>query len=135
MIYEATVQFTIVDDKGNDKSVKESVILEDCDTFTEVETEMYDTYDGQPGLDVIAIKRSRLKEIANRRSEDNENIFIAEVCDTIVDDNGDAKETSYKIAFFAQSIDKAKSFIDGYLKQGYDMRLKVLQETKFVNVL
>ena len=135
MIYESTVQFVTSDEKGNDKTKKESVILEECETFTEVEAKMYETYDGHTDLDVIAIKRSRINEIANKRSDDSDYIFIAEVCDTFTDDKGDEKETSYKVAFFAPSIDKAKTFIDEYMKQGYDMKLKSITETKFVDVI
>lgn len=135
MIYEATAQFNYVDDNGNDKSKKESVILLDKDTFTEVEAKMYEQYDGEPGIDIIAIKRSRLHEVANKRSNDNEKIFIADVCDTFTNDKGEEKEIIYKVAFFAESIDSAKSFIDKYLEQGYDMRLKSLTETKFVDVI
>lgn len=135
MIYESTVQFTVVDDNGNDKTKKESVILEDFETFTEVEARMYDEYGGNAGIDVIAVKRSRLKEIANKRIEDKQTIFIAEVCDITIDDKDNEKENAYKIAFFAYSIDDAKRFIDEYLSQGYDMRLKSLTETKFADVI
>lgn len=135
MLYEATVTFTVIDDNGNDKTKKESVILENLDTFTEVEARMYDEYDGNTALDVIAIKRSQLKEIANRRNDENDKIFISEVCDTTVDDKGKEKEMSYQIAFFSPSIDNAKVFIDNYLKQSYNMRMKVLKETKFVDVI
>lgn len=135
MIYESTVTFTVIDEKGNDKTQKESVILEDMDTFTEVEGKMYDEYDGNNNLDVIAIKRSQIKEIANKRNDDNDKIFISEVCDTFTDDKGKEKEISYQIAFFSPSIDSAKAFIDNYIKQGYDMRVKVLKETQFVDVL
>lgn len=135
MIYEATAQFTVVDENGNDKTRKESVILAECETFSEAESRMYDWYDGRTGLDVIAVKRSRLKEIANSRVDEDDSIFTADVCDTFTDDKGNEKENVFKIAFFAQSIDKAKTFIDFYLKQGYDMRLKALQETKFVEVI
>ena len=135
MIYEATVTFIVTDENGKDKNCKESVILENSDTFTEVEGRMYDLYDGNTGLDVIAIKRSQLKEIANSREDDNDSIFIAEVCDIFTDDKGKEKKISYSIAFFSANIDKAKTFIDEYIKQGYDMKLRALEETNFVDVI
>ena len=138
MLYEGTVQFVVTDDNGNDKTRKESVILSDCETFTEAESKLYDEYDtnqGRNGLDITAIKRSRLKEIANSRDNEGDCIFIADVCDTFTDDKGNEKENTYKIAFFSPSIDTAKNFIDQYLKQGYDMKLKSLTETKFVDVI
>ena len=96
---------------------------------------MYELYDGNVGLDIVAIKRSQLKEIANKRSDESESIFTAEVCDTFTDDKGKEKKMSYAIAFFSANIDKAKVFIDEYLKQGYNMKLKALQETNFVDVI
>ena len=135
MIYETTAQFTKADKKGNGKTFKEQVIVDGLDTFTEVEARMYSEYNGQCDLDVIAIKRSRLKEIANKRENLDDRIFIADLCDTFIDDNDNEKETIYKIAFFSQSIDKAKNFIDQYIKQGYDMKLRGLKESKFVDVI
>lgn len=135
MLYEGQVSFVVTDDNGNDKNRRESVIIENLETFTEVEARLYEQYDGERGLDVTAIKRSRLKEIANKRIEDKQSIFIAELCDTFTDDNGNEKENTYKIAFFAYSIDDAKKFIDEYMQHGYDMRLKSLTETKFADVI
>ena len=135
MIFEGTVSFAFTDDKGNEKQKKESVILDNCDTFTEVEGKLFELYGGQPGIDVTAIKRSRLKEIANTRNDGEEKVFVAELVDIFTDDKGNEKDNIYKIAFFAGSIDGAKTFIDDYMKQGYDMRLKSLTETKFADVI
>lgn len=131
MLYEATMQFAIIDDKKGDyKTVKEAILVDNCDTFSEVEGTILEQCHERFQLDVVAIKRSRIKEIANIRKADVDKIFVAEVCDII-----DEKELTYKIAFFSPSIDKAKTYIDGYLKQGYGMLLKGLKETKFADVL
>ena len=135
MIFEGTVSFAFTDDKGNEKKKRESVIIDGLDTFTEVETRLYNQYDGESELEVTAIRRSRIREIANKRAEGRTTIFIAELCDTFTDDKGNEKDNIYKIAFFAGSIEGAKTFIDDYMKQGYDMRLKSLTETKFADVI
>lgn len=133
MIYEATFAYDTIDAKGKEKRVKESVIIGNAELFSEVESTVleYSTYDN---TDVTSIKRSAIKEIANTGNDDDI-IFKATVADIFTDDNGKEKETNYQIAFFAHDIAHAQKFIEEYLKQGYDMRLKEIKETKFSTVL
>lgn len=135
MIYESQITYLSLDKKGNERKVKENFIIENASDFTEVETMMYNNFDGYKELDVTEIKRSKAKEIANSRSNDNERIWLAEVSDTYTKDNGEEYEIKYKIYFFASTSDKAHSFISEYLKCGYDMQLVSMKLTKFNDVL
>ena len=135
MIHEATISYVKIDEKGNDKQVKEKFIVDGCETFTEVEDKMFGQFGGYTALDVTAIKRSRLSEIANQRTLDADKIFIADVCDTFTDDNGVEKEIKYSVALFAETIDGAHNFMREFLNQGYSMQLVSLKETKFVDLI
>ena len=84
MIYEATISYAIIDKNGNDKTVKESYIFENTDTFAEVETMAYETFGTLSAIDVIAIKRSRLQEIINNRETETQSVFTVDVADTQV---------------------------------------------------
>ena len=135
MIYEATITTTVVDDKGNDRSLKRQFILENFETFSEVEQKLYDEFGLEAGFEVSAIKISRLKEIANTRDTDDDNIYVAELQDSFTDDNGVEKTIKYKIAFYSKTFDTAKLFISQYAKQGYNLELVGLKLTKVKDVL
>lgn len=134
MIYEASVQYTGRDNDGNDITVKEKYVLEDEPSFSSVEERLYKIFLDKD-FDVTAIKRSKIKEIANRRVGQEDLMWIAEVQDVFHDDAGNEKYTKYKILFYSRTFDTAKTFITEYIKQGYDMTLISLKLTKFIDVL
>lgn len=136
MIYESTISYVGINDKGNDVVVKESYILQNKESFGDVENTMISEFgDILTDMDVIAIKRSRIKEVANSSTDNDDKIYLATIADIFIDDNSNEKEIKYVIALFAKTFDSAKAFISEYLKQGYNMQLKSLKETKFIEVL
>lgn len=137
MIYEGTIQYVTIDKNGNDKNNKCSYIIEQAETFGEVETKLYEEFDGQTALDVTAIKRSKLREVVNMRSTDEEKVFIADVASTFIDeDTEEEKVTIYKMALYAENYDVAYKRITEYLKQGYnDLEIVSLKKTSFIDIL
>ncbi len=134
MIYEASVQYTGRDNDGNDVTVREKYVLEDEPSFSSVEERLYKIFLDKD-FDVTAIKRSKIKEIANRRVGQEDLMWIAEVQDVFHDDAGNEKYMKYKILFYSRTFDTAKTFITEYIKQGYDMILISLKLTNFIDVL
>lgn len=133
MIFEATIKYKLLTEKGEEKEVKESFIIENAELFAEVEQMLYSlNYDD---MKVTAIKPSKIMEVANARQQTSDLIFIAEVQDTFLQDDGSEKYTKYKMVFFAPSIESAYSFIREYVKQGYDMKVVSLKESNFIDVL
>ena len=135
MIYESTVQFTTVDAHGNDRVVKQRFIIKEAMLHGEAEGITYKECHEQTDIDVIAVKRSKIKEILNKRQSDTDYIFIADVADITTDENGEEKELVYKMAFYANNADNAFNFIMAYLRQGYNMTLVGLKKTKFAEVI
>ena len=135
MIYEATISYAIIDKNGNDKTVKESYIFENTDTFSEVETMAYETFGTLSAIDVIAIKRSRLQEIINSRETETQSVFTVDVADTQVNESGEEVELVYKVVLFAENIDDAYAKAKEYLKQGYGMYLVAIKKTRFKDVV
>lgn len=136
MIYEATLQYTGRDNRGNEKTIREKYVLDNEDSFSTTEQHLYNefaaTYDN---IDVVDIKRSKIKEIANTRSNDDDLIWLAEMQDIFVDDEGNQKAIKYKIAFYSKNYDTANAFVTEYAKQGYDMAMIGLKLTNFKDVL
>lgn len=136
MIYEVTTTRIIIDKNGNDKQLKESYIVYEVETFAHAENVLYDYLEGSTDLDVIAVKRSKLREIANQRSSDEDKIFIADVADTFIDEeSGEEKVNIYKIALYARNYDVAYVNITEHLKQGYNLELVSLKKTNFIDIL
>ena len=83
MIYEVKVQYKKMDDDGMEKLFKDAYAVEDFELFAEVEGYMQNFFDidNIHDFDVTDIKRSRIKEVANAREDENDKVFMAEVKD------------------------------------------------------
>lgn len=138
-MYEIQITFVKVDSKGNDRNIKESLILEHAESFSDAEQIGYDYGSGLAGLDVISIKRSKLKEIVNEKpfNDDTCKIYIAQIVDHFVDmETEETKDIKYSVALFAHDMKEAHQAIEQYMKQGLeDMDLVGIKETKFNGVL
>ena len=133
MFYEGTIKVTKMDEKGNDKEVKESFIVENAELFGEVEQKLLKLYNGE--CEVIAIKRANIMEIVNQPSEDSK-IFKAKLISIFVDDKGKEKETSYYVLLFAKDTEQAIAIMKMYVESGLqDLGIKAIVETKFLEVL
>ncbi len=138
-MYEIQITFVKVDSKGNDRNVKESLILEHAESFADAEQIGYDYGSGLTAIDVVSIKRSKLKEIINEQPSGDETckIYIAQIVDHFVDmETEETKDIKYSVALFAHDMKEAHQAIEQYMKQGLeDMDLVGIKETKFNGVL
>jgi hypothetical protein len=134
-MYEIQITFVKVDSKGNDRNIKESLILEHAESFSDAEQIGYDYGSGLTGINVVAIKRSKIKEIANERTSEDEKIFLATLVDVFHNDDGSEKEMKYTIAFFSKNMATANVYINEYAKQGYNMSITKIVESKYDAVL
>lgn len=130
MMYEAQISYV-----SEEKAVKEWLVVENEELFKDVEDMLYDTFNGLSELDVMAIRRSKIKEVANNRQSQDDLMWLAEVRDVFLTDEGNEKEMKYKILFYAKTFDAAKAFMAEYLTQGYNMELIGLKLSKFSDVL
>lgn len=138
-MYEIQILYVTVDPKGNDRNTKENLILEHAESFADAEQIGYDYGSGLTGLDVISVKRSKLKEIVNERpfNDDTCKIYVAQIVDHFVDlETEETKDIKYSVALFAHDMNEAHQAIEQYMKQGLeDMDLVGIKETNFTDVL
>lgn len=135
MYYEITTKVTRLKDDGTEKEVTERYIT-DCLTFEEAEKKGMETYsaDNTDG-DVIAVKRSNIKEIVNE-NEDKEYYFKATIVDVFIDDNEKEKELKYYVLIRANDLGEATTKANEYMRQGLDdMRLDGIVKTKILELL
>lgn len=137
MIFESTITFVKVDNKGNDKVVKNQFIHESAELFGEVEAKLYEYYGTLADFNVVAIKKSKITEIVNHRVEEGERIFIADLAQYFVDEETEEeKVTMYKMALYANNYDEAYKRILEYLKQGYEgLEVVSLKKTNITDIL
>ena len=136
MIHEVTITFTAPNNKGDEKVVKEQYLVENRNLFAEVEDAMYVEFDGAQDLDVVSIKRSKIREIANTCTNNlEEKIYVATLVDVFLNNDGTEKEIKYQIAFYSTSMSAANAFINQYVSQGYKMKIAAIKETKFEGVI
>lgn len=138
MIWEANIVYVEKNGKDDeskkgDNVKKEQYLLENYETFSEVEKKLLAEF-GET-TEIMVIKKSRLKEITNESDEKNNKIFIASMEDVRTDDNGKEKVLKYTIALFSSDISHATKFMENYIQEGYDMHFTGIKETKFVDLI
>lgn len=114
-----TTKVSRVKDDGTEKEVTERYIT-DCLTFEEAEKKAMETYsaDNTDG-DVIAVKRSNVREIVNE-NEEKEHYFKATIVDTFIDDKTEKeKELRYYVLVRADHIGEATEKVNEYMRQGF----------------
>lgn len=136
MYYEMTTKVSRQNDDGLVKEVSERYIT-DCETFAEAEEKAMETYsaDNVNG-DVVAVKRSNVKEIVNE-GEEKEHYFKATIVDTFIDDKTEKeKELRYYVLIRANDLGEATAKANEYMRQGLqDMRLDGIVKTKILELL
>lgn len=136
MYYEMTTKVTRVKDDGTEKEVSERYIT-DCETFAEAEQKGMEAYsaDNTDG-DVVAVKRSNVKEIVNE-NEEKQHYFKATIVDTFIDDKTEKeKELRYYVLIRADDLSEATAKAKEYMRQGLqDMRLDGIVKTNILELL
>lgn len=136
MYYEITDRVKRVKDDGTEKETSERYIT-DCLTFAEAEQKGMEAYsaDNTDG-DVVAVKRSNVKEIVNE-NEEKQHYFKATIVDTFIDDKTEKeKELRYYVLIRADDLSEATAKAKEYMRQGLqDMRLDGIVKTKILELL
>lgn len=138
MIFEATIKFKAFDEKGNKKEKKESYVVENVEFFSEVEKILFQILfqlADDEDSEILSIKKSKIREIANKPEDNDDKLWLSEVKDTFIADDGSEKPIKYKILFYSKTFESANKFIQEYMQQGYDMALVGLKLTNFREVI
>lgn len=121
MYYQIDIKRTVMDNKGNDRSITEKYITM-CELLGEAEMKGYTEFNGE--CDVTAVKRlPNLREFVNERSDESGTyLYLATLEDKFVNDDGE--ESS------------ANVLLNEYLKQGMNsIELVGVKRTKFVDLI
>lgn len=134
MFYEISSRRVVIDRKGFDKFITEHFLVGDTELFSEAEQAGLELYNGEN--DIVAIKRSNLKEFVNKRRDDDENIFIATIELISNDGKDNESKTKFEVALFAYRVDNAMSIIMDYMKGiAQDHSLIGVKKSKFLDLI
>ena len=134
-MYEGTITFVTTDYKNNEKTVRQSLVVENAESFADAESQLYEYGSVLEAIDVVALRRSQIKEIINTRKSDKDLLWMAELQDIYLAEDGEEKQIKYKVLLFANKFDNAKSIMSEHVKQGYSMEIVSIKKTKFKDVL
>ena len=85
---------------------------------------------------VIAIKQSKIKDIVNSRTSEDDDIYYATLESFYMSESGEEKSSKNDVALFAKDMTDAKAKLDSYMKQGLsDMAVVKIVQTKFLDVI
>ena len=133
---EATFSSVLVKDDGSERKVTEKYIIDNGLSFTDAEDILLSLFGNDAkDFEILSIKKSKVREIVNTRQSDDDLIWLAEMMDVFLTDEGDEKQMKYKVLVFAKTFDNAKVIMSDYMKQGFNMSLISLKVTGFLDVL
>ena len=134
MYFEVTSRRNIVDYKGNDKTITEKYLVENCQLCSEAEYKVTEELNGENY--VVAVKQVNIKEFVNESTNDDECIFIAVIESETVDEDGEIAASKHTVGLYDTTLEKATTRLIEYMKQGLeDMKIISLKKTKLLGVL
>lgn len=134
MFHEVTLKRVIVDQNGDDKLLNERYLTENKEVLSESE---YATLQLFPECDVTCIKVSTLLEFINKRENEKQFIYLINLEQKFLDENGKEITTKYAVGLFCENLQKASSIALEYAKEsiGGDMELVSVRKTKFIDII
>jgi peroxiredoxin len=138
MFHEVIVRVTAMNAEGVEKQKTERYFTQGKLVLAESESAVMEyLIPYSSNTDVICIKQSKVKEFANNRTGDEQDIYIITLEDTFVNmDTGEKSSTKYDIGLFAKSVPDATKKAEEYCKQGLtDLSIVSIKKTKWIDIL
>ncbi len=131
MLYEITLTHEIETPKGVTKQVCERYLY-DAELVAECEARALEEI---PDCDVICVCRSKIVEIINENVREGA-FYKAKITETTVNEDGSESSKSYMVLCNAETLPKATSVFQEYIKQGLEnMELTNITKTKIIDIL
>lgn len=130
MLYEVSSKRTIVDKNGADKVITENFIVTSCMLFGEAETAVLAM---DVTSDVVSVSRSNISDFANKRTNEDEKIYIVNI-----ERHDDVLEKTVKVvvALFAIDMTSATKIANDYVSKAiYDETLVGIKKSKFIDII
>lgn len=130
MIYEVVSRRIQVDKKGNDRSVTEKYLINNCMLCSEAEEKILGYFNNEN--DCISVKVANLSEFINNRGDEDDSIYFSSIeiyCEG-------TKAASYTLGVFACSVEDATEKTNKFLKESLeDYVIVSVKRTRYVEFL
>ena len=136
MFYLGKIKRTITNNDGFDKEITEKYLVRNADSFGDAEHQLL--YEFNNECEVVDLKQyTKLMEVANERSNDDERLFKVIIVSLFIDENtGDQKEQKYDTLFWAKDVADANKKSNDYINQGMtDMFVHSIIKTKITDIV
>lgn len=136
MFYLGKIKRTVMDKDGFDKEIAEKYLVNNAETFGDAENQLFIEFNNE--CEVVDLKQyTKLMEVANERSNDDEKLFKVVIVSVFVDENtGDEKEQKYDTLFWAKDVPDANKKSSDYIKAGMnDMFVHSIVKTKILDII
>lgn len=131
MLYEITLTHEIETPKWVTKQVCERYLY-DAELVAECEARALEEI---PDCEVICVCRSKIVEIINENVREGA-FYKAKITETTVNEDGSESSKSYMVLCNAETLPKATSVFQEYIKQGLEnMELTNITKTKIIDIL
>lgn len=131
MLFEITLTHEIETPKGVTKQVCERYLY-DAELVAECEARALEEI---PDCEVICVCRSKIIEIINENVREGA-FYKAKITETTVNEDGSESSKSYMVLCNAETLPKATSVFQEYIKQGLEnMELTNITKTKILDIL
>lgn len=131
MLFEITLTHEIETPKGVTKQVCERYLY-DAELVAECEARALEEI---PDCEVICVCRSKIVEIINENVREGA-FYKAKITETTVNEDGSESSKSYMVLCNAETLPKATSVFQEYIKQGLEnMELTNITKTKIIDIL
>ena len=131
MLFEITLTHEIETPKGVTKQVCERYLY-DAELVAKCEARALEEI---PDCDVICVCRSKIVEIINENVREGA-FYKAKITETTVNEDGSESSKSYMVLCNAETLPKATSVFQEYIKQGLEnMELTNITKTKILDIL
>lgn len=130
MLYEVSSKRTIVDKNGADKVITENFIVTSCMLFGEAETAVLAM---DVTADVVSVSRSNISDFANKRTNEDEKIYIVNIerYDDVLE-----KTAKVVVALFAIDMISATKIANDYVSKAiYDETIVGIKKSKFIDII
>lgn len=130
MLYEVSSKRTIVDKNGADKVITENFIVTNCMLFGEAETAVLAM---DVTADVVSVSRSNISDFANKRTNEDEKIYIVNIerYDDVLE-----KAAKVVVALFAIDLISATKIANDYVSKAiYDETIVGIKKSKFIDII
>ena len=133
MFFKVKVNRNIKLDNGKEKNINETY-LTDALHFADAGYKIIQEIGTEAEVTDISLQKN-LKPLVNEQTSEDQKLFIVQIAEDYVQEDGSYKTIKYVLPAFAEDSIKLQEIMKDYISQGLEsMRLTTISETKWIYI-